>query len=569
VGFGSLLWITHLGLADHHAAEGFFAFLTLACMCAAVNQGNTRAAWLGGIALGLFLGTRPAGIFVPATLACLLLIEPAASAMVLRAVVAAAAVFLPSSGGLWTEYTWLALAATGALAGVVLVLDTVSRRRDWSPFARRSAPFVAMAAGLAAIVLANPHLFSSLWFEIMRVAGRKNASRIVSTVQEMQPLLRAGLRPGIQAVLWTVGLVWIAALPALFRLLTAPSRLAARLLALWTLVMAIGTVMQVRMAIYFLPPASVLAGAACVWLIERWSAARRRIVTVALAIVVLAINLPFAIHQTAADQAVNSDWIDALIWLRDHSPEPLGDAAAWSRWYPATEPGAGRAHGAWGVAVWWDKGYVLEQVSQRIPMSNGTQAGAENMARLYTEAIPEAAVGWLRRSGARYVVVDPQSPLFNGEYRSRFPVQVRMLGRNVDTYLQMLAERDRDGDIKPLSVYLPTYYQTLAARLYLSDGEAVEDTGPWVFETASTPARNGKMVELVVSSRHCASEAEAADYVAHHPGARLTVGCIDAGKSCVPLPAVKGLKRVFTSDPLPLSRDRAVRAVKIFEVMPE
>lgn len=43
VASGDLLWITHLGLADHHAAEGLLAFLTLAWMCAAVDERSPGA----------------------------------------------------------------------------------------------------------------------------------------------------------------------------------------------------------------------------------------------------------------------------------------------------------------------------------------------------------------------------------------------------------------------------------------------------------------------------------------------------------------------------------------------
>ena len=191
------------------------------------------------------------------------------------------------------------------------------------------------------------------------------------------------------------------------------------------------------------------------------------------------------------------------------------------------------------------------------------------MARLYLETIPEAAVGWMRRSGARYIVVDPVQLMFGGENRSRFPTQLRMLGRRLDGYMQILAENDGKGGMKSLPVYLPTYYQTLAARLYLADGEAVAGTGPWVFETEPAPGPRGGTVELVVSSRHFKNEAEANAYLSEPRSARLVVGCLDAGASCVSLPAVKGLKRVFSSDPLRLSRLRPVRAVKIFQVVDE
>jgi len=106
----------------------------------------------------------------------------------------------------------------------------------------------------------------------------------------------------------------------------------------------------------------------------------------------------------------------------------------------------------------------------------------------------------------------------------------------------------------------------MVSRLYLADGEAVAGTGPWVFETEPTKGPNGKTVELIVTSRHLASEAEVADYREQRPFARVTVGCLDPVKSCFTLPAVKGLQRVFSSDLLPFSPNRVVHAVKIFQV---
>jgi dolichyl-diphosphooligosaccharide--protein glycosyltransferase len=568
-GFGTFLWITHLGLADHHVAEGLFAFLVLTWMCMAIDQRSARFAWLSGIALGLFLATRPAGIFVPATLACLVVLEPTASAMVLRAVLAGAVVFLPASESLWREYTWLSLAAAGGLAAAVLALDALARRQGWPPWVKRSIPFAAMALAAAAAMLAMPHLLGSLWYQIRRVAGAEEASRIVSTVQELQPVYRSGPGGIWSSIFHSVGISWIPALPVLVWLvLLWPARTALRLLVLWSVVMGLATIMQVRMAVYWLPVATVPAGAACAWLIHANRATRRRMVAAALGVAVLALNLPWAIELMRNDQGMSQDWLSAFTWLRENSPEPL-DAGVWSGYYPHLKAGESHPSGAWGVAIWWDRGYALEELAHRIPMSNGTQSGADDMARFYTETIPEAAVGWLRRSGARYVVVDPQEPLFSGENHSRFPVQIRMLGRNQDSYVQYLAEQTSEGGFKTRPIYLPTYYQTMAARLYLSDGAAVDGTGPWVFETQPTSAPNGRTMELIVAAHRFNTEAEASAYLSRPHSARVTVGCLNPGKSCIALPAVKGIRRVFSSDPLPLSPKRAVRAVKIFEVMPE
>jgi len=568
-GFGVLLWITHLGLADHHAAEGLFAFLTLMWMCAAVDGGGMRNAWLSGIALGLFIGTRPAGIFVPGTLACLVVLDPAAAPAVLRATFAGAVIFVPISAVHWSSYSWLALAGSGVLAAAIAILESLGARRGWPAPVRRLMPFAVLAAAFGLALATMSHLLGSLWYEIHRVAGGEKASRIVATVQELQPIYRAGVQAGWPSIFTSLGVAWVPAFPVLAWLSLRTSGTAARLLVLWTSVMAIGTIIEVRMALYFLPVSFVLAGAACGWLAERFPPAGRRIAAAALAALILAVNLPFDILQLRRDAGINADWQAAFHWLRDNSPEPVRDSGAWSRYYPQSNGDNPPAAGEWGVAIWWDHAYAMELLSHRIPMSNGTQSGADEMARLYTETIPEAAVSWLRHSGARYVVVDPLELMFGTENRSRFPTEVRMLGRPLDGYMQVLAENDGKGGMKSLPVYLPAYYQTLAARLYLSDGEPVTGTGPWVFETEPATNRGGRKVELVVSSRHFKNESEANAYLSERQSAHLTVGCLDVGVSCVSLLAVKGLKRVFSSDPLPVSRLRPVRAVKIFQVTEE
>ena len=571
VGNGALLWIMHLGLADHHAAEGMFGFLTLVCLCSAL-EGRRHFGWVAGIAMGLFLATRPAGIFVPAILACLAVVAPAAAVPVLQAVVAAALVFLPATGNQWSEYTWLALAATGLVAAGVWGLDSLARRYQWSRALRLAVPLVAMVVGLALVVVARPQLWGSLWNEIRRVAGFAPGSNIVATVQELQPVYRSNYPPGWHSVFQALGTVWIVAMPVLLWLIAGfrRNRPALRLLTPWAVVTALAATMQVRMAIYFLPVAAVLAGAGCAWLVSRGATVRRLAVAGGLAVLILGVNLPWSMALMRSDSGIAPDWRMALGWLRQNTPEPIPDRAAWTARFARVAPGANPpVAGAWGVVAWWDFGYELELLAHRIPMTNGTQAGAEDVARFYTETIPQAAVSWLRRSGARYVVVDPLAPLFAGENNSRFPVQLQMLGRDMDSYVQVLWENTEHGR-RPIPVYLPTYYQSMAARLYLGDGEAVAAAGgPWVFETLAVPEGKGNRAELIVSSKHFDTEAEAGVYLSEHRMQRLTYGCLDPGRSCLALPAVEGLKRVYSSDPLPISHKRIIKAVKIFQVLPE
>ncbi|HVV46460.1 MAG TPA: STT3 domain-containing protein [Bryobacteraceae bacterium] len=548
---GSFLWYTHLGLADHHALEGLLAFLTLASLCTAVDEVRPLYAWLGGIALGLFLATRPAGIFLPATLAMFTVVAPAAAPAVLRAVFAAALIFIPASQSLWSNYAWLALAACGAFAGLIALAGVAGDRREWPQPVRRTVPFVGLALILAFSFFLRPALWGSLWFEIRRVAGYTSVSRVASTVQELHSVFRAGIYR-------TLGAIWIPAIPGLALLLAGKPRTRGRvLLGIWTIVMGIGAVMQVRMAIYLIPPAAVLAGGACAAVLRN---VRKPVVLAAMVALICGVNLPPALPEMRHDNAPNSDWQEALRWLGDQTEDPL-PGGAWTRYYSSPD----RAAAHWGVAVWWDYGYWVEALAHRPPMSNGTQAGAEDMARFFTETTPELAVAWLHDKGARYVIVDPEEPLFAGQNESRFPLQVLIKGGNLSDYVKFLLRRTDDGaQITP--VYLPAYYKTMAARLYLGDGAHVTGSGPWIFRTGTIDTQNGVPVPIIESATHFNNDLETVSYLRSHASENLTVGCVDPGVSCFNLDAIHGIRRVFTSDPRPISKGRIVRAVKIFEV---
>jgi len=550
---GVFLWSAHLGLADHHALEGLLAFLTLTSLCAALDEDRPRYAWLAGIALGLFLATRPAGIFVPAMLVIVTAVAPSAAPAILRAVLAAAIVFLPASQSLWSNYAWLSLAAAGAFAALVVIAARVGR--GWSPPIQRAVPFAAIALVLVVSFLLRPVLWASLWFEIRRVAGFTNASPMVSTVQELTTVFRAG-------VFSTFGAVWIPALPGLILLLRGKPLSRGRILmAIWSIAMAIAATMQIRMAIYLIPCAAVLAGGACEAACSAASRYERRPILVAATILLIfAVSLPSALPEMRHDNGPNLDWQQTLAWLRDHSEDPL-PAGGWTRYYSRGDHASAR----WGIAVWWDFGYWVEAIAHRAPMSNGTQAGAEDMARFFTETSPELAIAWLHDKGARYIIVDPEAPFFAGQNESRFPLQVLLRGGNLKDYMKLLLRRTEQG-AQATPVYLPAYYRTMAAHLYLADGGGVTGSGPWLFKTGTIQTDHGVPVPIIESATHFNTDLEAVSYLRSHSSENLTIGCLDPGVSCFNLDPIRGIRQVFTSDPQPISKGRAVRAVKIFEV---
>jgi hypothetical protein len=296
-----------------------------------------------------------------------------------------------------------------------------------------------------------------------------------------------------------------------------------------------------------------------------------------LAAVILASNMPGVILRMSYPLAgAGRDWTEAMIWLRQNSPEPFGDSAVWDGYFPRRKPGQSALLRApsYGIAVWWDAGYLVENLSHRIPIINGFGAGTDEkdavnasrgVATSLAGTFADSAVEGLRKQGARYVIVDSRLPIGPGvASRTVLPAMQKAAGYAIENSVLVLWYEDK-GSEQPLLVYLEDYYRSVGERLYLYDGKAVHGAGPWVLKLHKG---SGGHV-LITESRHFDDPREAGEYVAAHPRDNLMIGCLDLAVSCFDVDAVRGMHRVFTSDPLPISPHRVISAVKIFEVEPE
>ncbi|HEY1337814.1 MAG TPA: STT3 domain-containing protein [Bryobacteraceae bacterium] len=548
---GALLWTSHLGVADHHALESLLALAAIGLMCA----DRPVAA---GLTLGAYLATRPAGIFVPATLAMAAAIHPALARPAMTTVAVAAVAFLPAIDSLWGDYTMLALAVCCAASAGVYAIDALWRRRGWPAAGRPAALLAAGVAAAAAVAIVRPESARSLAAQVTRVA---NAT---PQVQELMPLLRSYGSSAWTALYRQLGTLWVAAVPGLVWLACQAWRTrrpALTLFAVWSAVTMAAAFAQVRMTVYYGATEALLAGAACAWLIEAAPARYRKPAAAGLVALLVATNLPAALATVRGNFAPDADWRAALAWLRNRTPEPMGDARAWYAPYPRLPDGGRFAYPgqAYGVGVWWTYGYWLEFLGRRIPSANGTQAGAVETAQFLSDPLPQSAVESMRRLELRYVVIDPSLPLFDMAGGSHFVAILSWAGRLRDDYFRVFYTAAENG-LHPVVVYLPDYYRSLAVRLYLYDGRAVEPKNEtFVFSTSGAPP-------IIRWNRRFETQSAAEAFVLTHPAERLTLGGVSPAATCVALEPVEGVHRVFSSDPSPIRPDRVIRAVKVFEV---
>lgn len=585
---GGFLWVGHLGLADHHALETALALAALGLICAAAESGVTtqfgpgishetpsrETLWLtvlAGVALGAFLCTRPAGVFIPAILIAALLLHPARILALasLGAFVIAILVFLPALGDQWSDYALVSLAGGAAVALIVLGADWLWQRNQW----RRALLPVTLLAGLAAGCIALSFLrlplIVSLRTEILRVAGFTDKSPFNYTVTEMLPLYRSlGLTP-VRAVFGQLGASWVFAMPALIAAAVWAWRVrrpALTVFVVWSAVMTVAGFMQTRMVVYYAVNAALLAGAACAWISGFGTTLQRRLVTTGLVIGIAATSLPTALQQVKTAANPSPDWRRALAWLRDHTPEPI-DTSAYTKRFPILPAGQRFAYpaSAYSVAVWWDFGYWVEFLAHRIPSSNGTQSGATVTGRLLTDTSPADALVTSRELGARYIMLEPSMALFDKSGRSQFPNALIWAHRLDRDYFKVFYSAE-DNVLRPVLVYLPEFFHSIAVRLYTFDGQAAHPQTVWVISSRPSTS-GGRRIDLVQSAREFATAEEARAFMAQHPEDSLTLGSLDPTKTCVDLEPVPAFREVYSSDPHLPSPGYAIRSVKIFEIV--
>jgi dolichyl-diphosphooligosaccharide--protein glycosyltransferase len=570
---GTFLWVSHLGMPDHHAAEALTSFLALAAVCTAAEL-NGKARWrmsvLAGIALGVYLNIRSSGLFVPGVLALGAVAAPSLAPVVTVAVAIATAAYWVGSAGPWSGVTLLVLAGCLAAAAAAWGFGWIGRRRNWSPWLLRGAVAAGGTVLVCCVAAARPAMARSLAALILTYTPWHSGDAMSDKVRELLPLWRAA-PGGFASLNYQLGAPWVLALAGLVGVVwmaLRTGRPALILFALWSFTMIAGGLLQLRMTVYAGFVVSMLAGLAGVWIVEAVPPRLPWLRGLAAAILLLAgtaLTLPNAIRQERIGGGPDSDSWAALNWLRSHTPEPMGDARAWYRQWPRPGPGQTFAYppSAYGVIAQWDRGWWIDAIARRIPVSNGTQAGAAETAHFLIDREPEEGRRYMRASGSRYVLLGA------GQVTNTFPALVSWAGRDIAQYSRLFYVAGPDGQPASTRVYLPAYFRSMAARLYLFDGRRMDSAagGATVFITDLVSSPKGPDREMVRSVRHFASEKEASAWIAAHPLERAVLASADPTQPCVDLEELPWLRRVYASNNEAIQGGRQPTVEKVFALV--
>ena len=283
-------------------------------------------------------------------------------------------------------------------------------------------------------------------------------------------------------------------------------------------------------------------------------------ITVIAMLVIFLPNLVKSIDVASAAAYAPSDaWQESLEWLKDNTPEPLGDADAIYGEY--TKPYA-YPETTYTVTSWWDYGYWITRTAHRIPNANPSQdpRRIEPLAKLLLSTDESEWGPLLEEMKTGYVVID------NTMVSSKFWAIVNWAGLDLDDYISTYA-MSQDGKLVGVSVYNEAYYETLLVRLYNLNGKSVVDEKPTVLEyEIKENASSGTYYRQITNVLEAESYQDAVDYIDKQESGNFVIVGANPLQSPVQLEAPEGFELVHES-PQQASLQTNVKTseVKIFK----
>jgi oligosaccharyl transferase (archaeosortase A-associated) len=557
---GFFFWVTRLGNPDHHVTEVLLVTVLLLVMARALQAEapSVRQTALAGLVLSCYFLTQTAGVLVVLCLVVWALLQIGLDHRRGTQSLAVWTVTVPP-----LLLGWLMLWLTGptiwsglmnpALLGAVVSISVAALLARVLPSARLFG--VAMLGLFATgFVLKREFLLSVL----ATITDRSQGT--AQTVGELRPLLTFlgsfsfGPAWGEFTTCWLlapIALVYLA-----WRAMRENDR-ALLLFSVWSAVMMAASLQYIRNCYYLAPSMALLSGYAMTYLLRLDRRSERVIAGVFAGGMLLLPNLLQAHSMARSDAGPRPEWWGALNYLREQTPEPFGDPAAYDRYFPrlAEEERFPYPPTAYGILNWWDFGHWITAYARRIPVANGMQTGAGEAARYFTATDPEEAAALLRQLGARYVIADSTLP------GSSFHAMITWAKRPLESYTEDFLTDNPDNPV--LSVFYPAYYQSMLARLYLFDGKPQTPAGStWVvrYDEVTTGDRRRKRIRQL---QRFDKYEQALEYLREHPTANQIIAGLNPLASCVPLPALDGYYAAYSSQSKPTGP--GLHLVKIFE----
>ncbi|MDD3858115.1 MAG: oligosaccharyl transferase, archaeosortase A system-associated [Methanoculleus sp.] len=183
-----------------------------------------------------------------------------------------------------------------------------------------------------------------------------------------------------------------------------------------------------------------------------------------------AMNL--AAGTTAKYSGINPQWMEALTWMGENTPDPGVDYYAIYDKDTFTYP-----EGSYGVMSWWDYGHWITFVSKRIPNNNPFQHGVAgpNGSAVYLTSTDEAVANRiLDNIGTRYVITDIE--VDTGKFHAPATWADPDVGQERFQPYFLLPVSAGSSEYQAVPFNSQEYYLTMISRLHNFDGSMTDPT---------------------------------------------------------------------------------------------
>jgi oligosaccharyl transferase (archaeosortase A-associated) len=646
---GEFLTRSLLGFTDHHVAEVLFSSIVILFLILALKRAQEKGisfshfrgkgwrdlrkpllyALLAGIALGVYLLTWVGGpllvfilfgyavlqylidhlrgkstdylciVGVPVFLIALVIIVPLLNQL--------------ASNKLYLLSLVVALLAFPVLSGLSRLMERGNIRRAYYPLALAGLGLVSLG-GLRII---DPSLFHSMMGKFSMLHPHTGAL----TITEVRPLFWASGGFSL-APAWDRFTTSLVLAPIALGLITyaAVKKVSAEkvLFLVWSGVMIVATLVQVRFTYYLAVNVALLSGYLC-WRVPGWISSilgrlgfrepaeteggkvekrqkekltkgkklrakekrqqpkgvtlrylKPKYVTGTLSIIAVFFlafypNIGRATSKGMVFPGPSEDWHSALVWMRENTPDPFQNPDFYYELYerPARGESYNYPSSAYGVMSWWDYGHWITAIAHRIPNANPFQAGVGSAAHFFTAQDVSSASTILDRLGSKYVIIDQDMARVD----RKFPAMAIWAGEDVSQFFEIYYQRTPEGKLQAVPVYYPEYYQTMCSRLYVFGGEQWEPlNSTWVL--SYTEMDGHKVISDVANNgKPFITYQDAQAFLETHPD-YIIVG-LNPLVSPVPLEKLEHYQLVYHSDsPAARQGDKIIYQVEIFEYSP-
>jgi len=448
--------------------------------------------------------------------------------------------------------------------------------------------------GLAALHAINPSLFQYMFsqFSIFTPAGAR------LTIMEVQPLLFPSGEFTLQ-IAWgnftTSFFISFISFAMLIYLVIKEKSADKTLFLVWSIIMLIAVLGQRRFGYYYAVNAALLTGyfswkmldiaglskllaksKEVVEVVKKFKKKQKktrekakpktfmqprgawvRVIVVGIVIFFLVFLPNIGKVEALASQPnyiMNEGWYTSLLWLKDNSPEPFDDP---DFYYELYETPFHYPESAYGVMSWWDYGYFIMQIANRIPNANPTQARAREAGQFFTAQNESSANELADRFGSKYVMID--SAMATG----KFYAMAEWAGKNVSDFYEYYHLPAEQGG-QWTTLFYPAFYRSMAIRLYNFDGKAVTPAtnSSIVISYEEQITSDGQKYKEITSGQSFSSYEEAQVYVASQTAGNYRIVGVDPFTSIVPLEELSSYELVY-----PLGATTNTTTVKIFKYL--